>query len=111
MAVAENLRVTHSVRDEVKVVDGKVEMVEEKVEEIGDRVEEVGGKVEDIGHEVQCVDEKVQVVIDGARGMSNQSPIPPNIFTSDGRHAAVVAQETKSILQQTATSVDQIKCW
>ena len=34
MAVAENLRITHSVRDEVKVVDGKVDRVEDKVDEI-----------------------------------------------------------------------------
>jgi DNA-nicking Smr family endonuclease len=43
MALAEILRVTHDVRNEVKVVDGKVE-------NIGD---------------------KVQTVIDGARGLSS----------------------------------------
>ena len=51
MAHAETLRITHSIRKEVKVVDGKVE-------EVGDKV--------------QCVDDKVQVVIDGARCLSNQ---------------------------------------
>ena len=51
MAHAETLRITHSIRKEVKVVDGKVE-------EVGDKV--------------QCVDDKVQVVIDGARDLSNQ---------------------------------------
>jgi hypothetical protein len=66
MAIAEVLRVTHSVLDEVKTVDGKVESVEDKVEEISDKV--------------QCVDQKVQVVIDGARGVSSQSPIPSNIY-------------------------------
>ena len=71
MAITENLRLTQSVRDEVKVVDGKVERVEEKVEDVGDKVEDMGVRVED---KVQCVDEKVQVVIDGARGMSSQSP-------------------------------------
>ncbi len=40
----------------------------------------MGDKVEDIGDQVQCVDEKVQVVIDGAIGVSSQSPIP-NILT------------------------------
>ena len=34
MALAEVLRVTHSVRDEVKVVDGKVESMEDSVVEI-----------------------------------------------------------------------------
>jgi hypothetical protein len=56
MAHAEVLRITHSIRNEVKIVDGKVEGV-------GNKVEEVGNKV---GDKVQCVDDKVQVVIDGA---------------------------------------------
>ena len=50
MAHAEALRITHSIRKEVKVVAGKVEQV---------------------GDKVQCVDDKVQVVIDGARGLSS----------------------------------------
>jgi hypothetical protein len=64
MALAEVLRITHSVHDEVKVVDGKVDSVEDKVEDIGD-------KVEDLDDRVQCVDEKVQMVIDSARSMSS----------------------------------------
>ena len=59
MAHAEVLRITHNIRNEVKVVDGKVERVEDKVEGVGDKVEEVGDKV-------QGVDDKVQLVIDGA---------------------------------------------
>ena len=117
MAVAENLRIAHSVRDEVKVVDGKVERVEDKVEDVGDKVEVIGDKLEviddkldDIDDKVQCVDEKVQVAIDGTRGMSSQSQIPPNIFTSDGKQAIVAAKEANLILQQTATNVDKIKC-
>jgi methyl-accepting chemotaxis protein len=84
MALAEVLRITHSVRDEVKVVEGKVENVGDKVEDVGDRIEDVGEKVEDmcnnvedigtgvddIGDKVQSVSEKVQVVIDGARRVS-----------------------------------------
>src|SRR6266702_1335384 len=81
MALTEVLRITHSVRDEVKVVDGKVESMDDKVEDMGDKVEDIGDKVGDIGDKVQCVDEKVQVVIDGAQGVSRQSPIPFNIYT------------------------------
>ena len=55
MANAEVLRIAHSIRDEVKIVNGKVE--------------EVGDKVGDVGDKVECVDEKVQVVIDRARGL------------------------------------------
>ncbi|KAH9053169.1 hypothetical protein EDB87DRAFT_1690943 [Lactarius vividus] len=53
MALAEILRITHSVREEVKVVDGKVEST--------------GDKVEDIDDKVQCIDEKVRVVIDDGK--------------------------------------------
>ena len=65
MANAEVLRITQSIRDGVKVVDGKVEDVGDKVESVGDKVEDVGDKVEDVGDKVQCVDDKVQVVIHG----------------------------------------------
>jgi hypothetical protein len=51
MALAEVLRITQSVREELKVVDGKV----------------------------VSVDEKVQVVINGERGLSNQSQILSDI--------------------------------
>ena len=117
MAVAENLRVTHSVRDEVKMVDGKVESVggkiedvRDKVEDIGDKVEDIGDKVEDIGDKVQSVDEKVQVVIDGAQLISSSPPLPPNILLSDSKQVTLAASEAKIILQQTASSVDEIKC-
>jgi methyl-accepting chemotaxis protein len=109
MALAEVLRITHSVHDEVKVVDGKVddvrdnvedvgervadlgeevadlgdkmEDVGEKVEDIGDKVEDIGNEVEDIGDNVRSVSDKVQVVIDGARRVSTQLLIPANMYT------------------------------
>ena len=96
MALAEVLRISHSVSDEVKVVDGKVENVVDKVEEVGervadvgedlgDRIEDVGEKVEDIGNKigdkVQSVSEKVQVVIEGARRVSTQLLIPADMYT------------------------------
>ena len=64
LALAELLRITHNVRDEVKIVDGKVERVENKVEDVGDKV---GDKVDGVGDKVEEVGDKVQVVIDGAR--------------------------------------------
>ncbi|KAN0139435.1 hypothetical protein V8E53_002936 [Lactarius tabidus] len=95
MAHAEVLRITHSIRNEVKIVDGKVERVEDKVEEVGDKVEGVGDKVEEVGDKVgdkvQCVDDKVQVVID------------------DGKQARVAAKEAKLIIQQTANGIDELK--
>ena len=59
MALAEMLRITHNVRDEVKIVDGKVGRVENEVDGVSDQV--------------QCVDDKVQVIIDGARACSISS--------------------------------------
>ena len=41
MVLADNLRITHSVRDEVRGVDGKVEDVGDRVEVIGDQVDEI----------------------------------------------------------------------
>ncbi|KAH9046647.1 hypothetical protein EDB84DRAFT_645807 [Lactarius hengduanensis] len=77
MALAEVLKITHIVRDDVKVVDGKVESI--------------GGKVEDMGDKVNDVGDKIQVVID------------------DGKEVRLVATEAKSIIQQTANNVDELK--
>ena len=93
MAHAEVLRITHSIRNEVKIVDGKVDRVE-------DKVEEVGGKV---GSQVQSVDEKVQVVIDGVRGLSSSFQTILTSILSDGKQATL-------IIQHTANDIDEIKC-
>ncbi|KAN0130441.1 hypothetical protein V8E53_011704 [Lactarius tabidus] len=84
MAHAEILKITHSIREEVKIVD-------DKVDGACDKVEEVGNKVEDIGDKVQCVDDKVQEVID------------------DGKQARVAAQETRLVVQQAANDIGEIK--
>ncbi|KAH9173421.1 hypothetical protein EDB89DRAFT_2095241, partial [Lactarius sanguifluus] len=91
MALAEVLKISHIVRDDVKIVDGKVESIDGKVDNMGDKVEDmddkvddVRDKVEDIGSRVQCVDEKVQVVIDDSKG-------------------------ARSIIQQTANNVDEVR--
>ena len=81
MALAEVLRITHSIRDEVKVVDGKVESVVDKVEDVSNNVEDIGDKVEDIGDKVQSVSEKVQMVIDGARRVSTHLLMPVNMYS------------------------------
>ena len=102
MANAEVLRITQSIRDGVKVVDGKVEEVGEKVEgvgekvegvgekveDVGDKVEDVGEKVDDVGGKVESVDEKVQVVIEGARSLSIQLQGFLTYMLSDGKQAA-----------------------
>ncbi|KAN0139370.1 hypothetical protein V8E53_002871 [Lactarius tabidus] len=130
MAHAEVLRITHSIRNEVKIVDGKVERVEDKIESVGDKV---GDKVEDVGDKVQCVDDKVQVVIDDGKqarvavkdigdkvadagvkieGMSDKVECvneKVQVVIDDGEQARVAARETRLIIQQTANDIDEIK--
>ena len=76
MALAEVLRITHSVRDEVKVVHGKVESVKDKMADIGDnvadmddKVEEIGDKVEDIGDKLEDMGDKVEDIGDKVEDM------------------------------------------
>ena len=128
MALAEMLRVTHNISDEVKIVDGKVERVEnkvedvgdkvgdkvegvgDKVEEVGDKVEEVGGKVGGVGDKVQRVDDKVQVIIDGAGACPISYQTILTSLLADGKQARVTAQETKLVVQHAADEIDEIKC-
>jgi archaellum component FlaC len=110
MAHAEVLRITHSIRNEVKMVDGKVEKVEDKVGGVGDKVEEVSDKVEDIDAKVQRVDDKVQVVIHGALYLFSQCLKPfLRSIPSDSKQARVAAQETRLIIQRTANDMNEIK--
>src|ERR1700761_7327227 len=59
MALAEVLRLTHSVRDEVKVVGGKVESVGDKVEDMGDKVAYMGNEVAEMDSKVEDMGDKV----------------------------------------------------
>ena len=107
MANAEVLRIAHSIRDGVKVVDGKVEEVGDKVrdvgetvedvgdkvEDVGNKVEDVGNKVEDIGDQVQYIDDKVQVVIEGSERHSINGKTLLTHILSDGIQAREVAKD------------------
>jgi methyl-accepting chemotaxis protein len=59
MALAEVLRIAHSIRDEVKVVDGKMACVKDEVKDIGDKVADMGDKVADMGDDVAGMGDKV----------------------------------------------------
>ena len=89
IAHVEVLRVTHSIRDGVNIVDGKVE---------------------EVGKQVQCVDDKVQVVIDGARGMFGQLLSPSNVqpIISDGRQAKVAAKDIGNKVEEVGNKVEDI---
>ncbi|KAI9438060.1 hypothetical protein H4582DRAFT_232779 [Lactarius indigo] len=71
MALAEVLKITHIVRDDVQVVDGKVQGVDGKVDEMGgkvnvmsDKVDDVDNKVDDVGNKVDDVGDKVDDIGD-----------------------------------------------
>ena len=110
IANAEVLRIAHSIRNEVKIVDDKVGDVGDKVECVDEKVQviidgarklsrrstasltsmlsdgkqaakEIGVKIEDVGDKVECVNDKVQVVIDGTRGLSGRLSSPSNTYT------------------------------
>ncbi|KAH9029588.1 hypothetical protein EDB85DRAFT_2290792 [Lactarius pseudohatsudake] len=126
MALAEVLKITHIVRDDVKVVDGKVENIDGKVEDIGDKVDNVGDKVNDVGDKVDDVGDKVDDVGDkvddvgdkvddvgskvediGDRVQSVDQKI--QVVIDHGKETRLVATEAKSIIQLTANSVDELK--
>ena len=114
MALAEMLNITHHVRDEVKIVDGKVERVENKVEvvgdKVGDKVEGVGDKVGVVGAKVQRVDDMVRVVIDGARACPISRQTILTSILADGKQTRVAAQETRLVVQHAVNDIDEIKC-
>ena len=60
MALAEVLRITHSVRDKVKEADGKLEGVRDNIEDVGERVADLGEEVADLGDKMGDVGEKVE---------------------------------------------------
>ena len=66
MAIAQNLKATHT-------VDERVTGVVDKVLDVGDRVKDVDAKVASVDDEVKAVNDKVAIVIDGAQKISNRS--------------------------------------
>jgi methyl-accepting chemotaxis protein len=72
MALSEVLRITHSVRDEVKVVDGKMECVRDEVKDTGDKVADMGDKVADMGDNVADMGDKVADMGDNVEEICNK---------------------------------------
>ena len=94
MANAEVLRIAHSIRDGVKIVD--------------DKVEEVVDKVGDVDNKVQCVDDKVKVVIDGARALSSQLKAFLTYMLSDGKQARVAAKEISDKVSVVGVKIEDL---
>ncbi|KAH9060245.1 hypothetical protein EDB87DRAFT_1683762 [Lactarius vividus] len=154
MALAEVLKITQIVRDEVKAVDGKVESIDGKVEDMGDKVgdmsdkvddmgdkvdymgdkvdnmgdkvddmcdkvddvgnrvdgmgdkvDHMGNKVDDIGDKVDNVSGKVEDIGDGVQYIGGMV----QAVIDDGKETRLMATEAKSVIKQTANSVDELK--
>ncbi|KAH9060256.1 hypothetical protein EDB87DRAFT_622937 [Lactarius vividus] len=133
MALAEVLKITQIVRDEVKVVDSKVESIDGKVEDmgykvgdmgdkvddmcdkvddvgnrvdgVGDKVDNMGNKVDDIGDKVDNVSGKVEDIGDGVQSIGGML----QVVIDDGKETRLMATEAKSVVKQTANSVDELK--
>ncbi|KAF8263290.1 hypothetical protein EI94DRAFT_1741234 [Lactarius quietus] len=133
MALAEVLKITHDVRDEVREVDGKVASVQDKVGDVGDKVADMGDKVEDIDDNVEDIRDHVEDIRDQAEDIRDQVEDIRNqvedigdqvedlgdqvqcvdekvqVVINDGRQARVETQEAKLIIQQTANVIDEVK--
>ena len=94
MASAEVLRITHGIRDGVKIVDS--------------RVEEVVNKVGGVGDKVQCVDDKVQVVIDGAFSLSSHLITFLTHILSDGKQAKIAAMEIGDKVSDVGVKIEDV---
>jgi hypothetical protein len=69
MASTEQLRMTHSVDDRVRGIEGQVQGVRDDVR--GD-MQDVRGDVQDVGNKVQDVDDKVQGIDNNVRGVDHK---------------------------------------
>ncbi|KAH9077552.1 hypothetical protein EDB83DRAFT_1490622 [Lactarius deliciosus] len=123
MALAEVLKITHIVHADVKVVDGKVESIDDKVEDIGGKLEDMSGNVDDMGDKVDDMGDKVDDVSDKVDGVGDKvenvgdkvenmgQDIGDRVQRVDEKVQVVLddEKEAKLIIQQTASTVDEIK--
>jgi hypothetical protein len=107
MAIAENLKATHTVDERVRGVADTVVVIEDRVAGVDDRVAGVDdrvAKVEDnlkgidarvaiVDDNVKVVDDKVDEVIHGAEIISCQAGGVFNFNPSDGKEAAQVIKQ------------------
>ena len=107
MAIAENLKVTHTVDDRVRGVANTVVAIDNRVAGVDDRVAEVDGRVANVGDRVASVDVRVAGVDDRVAGVDDRVA-----RVDDGvrevREQVLVVDDT---VKQTADDVDQVKRW
>ena len=107
MAIAQNLKATHTVDERVRGVantvvamDNRVAGVDDRVAGVDGRVARVDDRVAGVDESVKAVDDKVAEVIHGAQIGFNYEMLNSN--DSDGREANLV-------VKQTAGDVDIVK--
>ena len=97
---AQLLRVTHN-------IDNKVTGVDEVVRRVDENVLVVKSEVELVNDNVKAVDDKVQTMADGRQRLFSESSASSLTFIV--QMARRPAKEVKSIVQQTADGVDDVK--
>ena len=106
MAVAQNLKATHSVDERVRGVTNTVVAIDNRVTTVAlaidDGVRGVREQVFAVDDRVASVDNKVAEVINGAQIIFTQAQEKFNPGRSDGK-------EANQVIKQTANDVDQVK--
>ena len=83
MASAEQLKVTHSVDDRVRGVEGQVQDARDDVQAVGNKVQDVEDRVQGIDNNVRVVDDKLDQV-NRRSSLKTLIIIPPAQTTSKG---------------------------
>ena len=124
MALAEVLRITHSVRDEVKEADGKLEGVRDTVEDVGERVadlgeeladlgdkmEHVGEKVEDLGDKVEDIGSGVEDIGEKLEDIGNQVEDIGGKVEDIGDKVEDISDKVQSVSENLQTVIDGARC-
>ena len=109
IAIAQNLKATHTVNERVRgvantvvAIDNRVAGVDDRVAGIGDRVAHVDDRVAyvddrvaNVGDRVASVDDKFDWVIDGAQIIFSQAREISNFNRSDGKEAKQVVDQVR----------------
>ena len=102
MAVAQNLKATHTVDERVRGVANTVIAMDNRVAKVDDNMKDIDARVAIVDDSVKVVDHKVAEVIHGAQIFFSQIPEMFNFNPSDGR-------EAKQVIKQTAEDVDLVR--
>ncbi|KAF8258090.1 hypothetical protein EI94DRAFT_1816112 [Lactarius quietus] len=109
MALAEILKITHNIRDEVKEVDAKVDSVEDKVDDIGDKVAGVGKEVAGVGKEVADVGDKMEDLGDTLEDIDDKVEDVRNQVEDVRDHMEDVRDQVEDVRDQVEDVRDQVE--